>query len=284
MSIHRPARRLAGAFTLIEVLVVVAIIALLVSILLPSLQRAKQQAAAVVCRSNVKQLANGVLAYQLEAKGFMPHNVWSENAWYVPKRDLWFYKLERHLRDPRILICPADPLAGQFDYAAFDGDLKHMNARVPSCGYGMNYLLRHFHEPESFNVDFYKPKRPANTILMAEVGPDSGVMDAPFYEGGMGQPWRDGGRLVWDDGARPWYSGKTWLTGRHYGHINMMAVDGSVRFVRTQHLLTSRILPQYPDCMAGGCYFCNYHSGSDATHYNFAQAKLYWWTGPYPRY
>ena len=49
-------RRLAPAFTLIEILVVVAIIALLVAILLPSLQAARESARASICGQHVREL------------------------------------------------------------------------------------------------------------------------------------------------------------------------------------------------------------------------------------
>lgn len=59
-------------FTLIEVLVVVAILALLVSILLPSLKRARRQARLVTCSSNISQIAKGLMIYAVESRGRYP--------------------------------------------------------------------------------------------------------------------------------------------------------------------------------------------------------------------
>lgn len=52
-----PLRRVA--FTLIEILVVVAIVALLLAILLPSLSRARRQSQSVLCSSHLRQLSHG---------------------------------------------------------------------------------------------------------------------------------------------------------------------------------------------------------------------------------
>ncbi len=53
-------------FTLVELLVVVAIIALLVSILLPAIGKARESAKAVVCSTSMKSLITGWVAYALE--------------------------------------------------------------------------------------------------------------------------------------------------------------------------------------------------------------------------
>jgi prepilin-type N-terminal cleavage/methylation domain-containing protein len=69
---NRVRRSNRSGFTLIEVLVVVAIIALLVAILLPSLAKAREQARAEQCLSNLDQLGSGVMMYTVENRSYLP--------------------------------------------------------------------------------------------------------------------------------------------------------------------------------------------------------------------
>lgn len=63
-------------FTLIEILVVVAIIALLISILLPSLKAAREQARITVCKTRMQQIHRGHVYYSLDNKDVFPHWSW----------------------------------------------------------------------------------------------------------------------------------------------------------------------------------------------------------------
>lgn len=60
------------AFSLIELLVVVAIIGLLAAILMPALSRAREQTRQVACRNNVRSIWTGILAYTLEFNDRVP--------------------------------------------------------------------------------------------------------------------------------------------------------------------------------------------------------------------
>jgi len=68
-------KRVGGSFrgfTLIEVLVVVAIIALLVAILLPSLKAARDNAKLVICQSHLKEIGGGITMYLVDHKDTLP--------------------------------------------------------------------------------------------------------------------------------------------------------------------------------------------------------------------
>jgi prepilin-type N-terminal cleavage/methylation domain-containing protein len=80
-------KRVTAGFTLIELLVVVAIIAVLVALLLPAIQRAREQARAMVCLSNVKSQTQAILLYEMDYQVYPPI-CWGN--WQAPyDRGIW---------------------------------------------------------------------------------------------------------------------------------------------------------------------------------------------------
>jgi len=107
----------AEGFTLIEVLVVVAIIALLVSILLPSLKAAREQGKAVICETQLNQIFKGIFMYTGDYKDTLPHMGYRKNKNLM--QYLWFTQINKYVANQlEIYYCTSDrePMKRKVNY------------------------------------------------------------------------------------------------------------------------------------------------------------------------
>jgi prepilin-type N-terminal cleavage/methylation domain-containing protein len=104
-----------NGFTLVELLVVIGIIALLIAILLPSLNKARESARRTACLSNLRQVHQSYMLYALSNKDEMPIGVlggaWQMN-YMIWNNDRYasFGKLFEadYVKEPRVFYCPSD--------------------------------------------------------------------------------------------------------------------------------------------------------------------------------
>jgi len=94
---HSIMERKRDAFTLVELLVVISIIALLLSILMPALSKVREQARTVICKSRMSQWGQFVFLYAHDNADSLPHTASGDQADHY----FWFDKLGRYISEKR---------------------------------------------------------------------------------------------------------------------------------------------------------------------------------------
>ncbi len=241
----RSARNRPKAFTLIELLVVIAIIAILMAILVPALQKVKEQAREVICRSNLRQVGLVIALYlqdneftMANCHQYSPHSDTKCNEYFWRHSDRSFYRHDEddsywavaysdYVDETNIFGCPSFRNAAELVASdkLYQYDVKLF--------YDSAYALNGWLDREKVNMI----KGQGEVIVVQDhIEPriENGVRDMLFNDGPGTvnlTHYRSGGR-------RDWYraifrhsirSGKDDMTG---GRLNILWLDNHVSLMR----------------------------------------------------
>ncbi len=147
----RPRRAAHGAFSLIELLIVVTILAILAAALFPVFARSRERARSIRCVANLRQLGQGVMMYAQDYDdrypyGLDPADKYAPQIWWgfpafqaqIPQLPMLHEILDPYVRSAEVWYCPSDT---GYDY--LDDSNIPLDGRPTAFGrFGTSYFYR----------------------------------------------------------------------------------------------------------------------------------------------
>jgi prepilin-type processing-associated H-X9-DG protein/prepilin-type N-terminal cleavage/methylation domain-containing protein len=214
-------RREVG-FTLVELLIVLAVIGVLAALLLPVFSRAREKSRQASCQANQKQILLSVNMYVQDYDGFFPRNYYHNAAGQIVT---WYEALLPYTKSQQMFQCPTD------NGTSIGGDW----APTPKfrSSYAASYdLLRGEGSESAASAPLSGVGKSATTVFLSDAGTQT-TLEAPYVT--TSSPVKDGCWLIWFSANST--GDDTSICGpslRHSGMSNVGFVDGHVKAMKIE--------------------------------------------------